>query len=326
MSVNSVGAEIMQMAGLPQQGASLPQVSMATPGMQPTGQELRHFLANEPAGYDWLVPGLLERQDRLILTGGEGDGKSTLLRQMGMQLSSGIHPFNGTAFIQPSRVLLFDLENTKRQVYRKVNELMPLIDERYSEERFIIVNQPEGLDFTQGDGQILETEISAAQPDVLIIGPLYKMVAGDPNEEGPARIVASWLDRMRVQHGCAVLTEAHTPHGKEIRPYGASLWKRWPEFGLHLSKDGRLQHWRGARDERDFPAALQRGGTWPWTQLTRDRDVLWARIQTYTSTHGKTSQRKLAEQLGVKPASVQRAIEEHKDAYAQLAMEIGDAA
>lgn len=326
MAGNSIGAEIMQMADLPQSGAPPFQPNGAAPSFQPTGQELRQFLANVPPGYDWLVPGLLERQDRLILTGGEGDGKSTLLRQIAMQLTSGIHPFNGTAFIQPSRVLLFDLENTKRQVHRKLNELMPLIDERYSEDRLVIVNQPEGLDFTQGDGQLLEAEVSAARPDVLIIGPLYKMVAGDPNEEGPARIVASWLDKMRVQYGCAVMTEAHTPHGKEIRPYGASLWKRWPEFGLHLSKDGLLQHWRGARDERDFPAALQRGGSWPWTPLTRDRDITWARIQTYTSTHGKTSQRKLAEALGVKPASVQRAIEEHKSAYEQMTMEIGDAA
>ncbi len=80
-----------------------------------------------------------------------------------------------------------------------------------------------------------------------------------------------------------VMIEAHSPHAsnggkRPIRPYGASLWLRWPEFGIYLSPEGQLQHWRGQRDERDWPAALKRGGLLPWTVVTRERDLLWARI------------------------------------------------
>ena len=40
---------------------------------------IEEFLAIEDADYDWIVPGLLERGDRLMLTGGEGLGKALAL-------------------------------------------------------------------------------------------------------------------------------------------------------------------------------------------------------------------------------------------------------
>ncbi len=54
--------------------------------------------------YDWLVPNLLERKDRLIVTGGEGSGKSYLLRQMAVMMASGMHPFDKNRQIDPLRV------------------------------------------------------------------------------------------------------------------------------------------------------------------------------------------------------------------------------
>ena len=36
----------------------------------------------QDVSYDWAIPGLLERGDRLILTGSEGGGKTTMLRQI----------------------------------------------------------------------------------------------------------------------------------------------------------------------------------------------------------------------------------------------------
>jgi ATPase subunit of ABC transporter with duplicated ATPase domains len=55
--------------------------------------DLDAFLAEPDPEYDWLIPGLLERGDRVIVTGQEGKGKSTLLRQIGVQVAAGIHPF-----------------------------------------------------------------------------------------------------------------------------------------------------------------------------------------------------------------------------------------
>jgi hypothetical protein len=292
-----------------------------------TAIELGEFLASTPPDPEWLVPGLIERQDRVIVTGGEGHGKSTLLRQIGVQLASGVHPFGGEDF-KPLRVLLFDLENSPRQIYPKLHGLFAAAGKRYGGGFFVAV-RGEGLDLGQGDGEVLVAEVEHARPDVLITGPSYKMVAGDPTEEGPARLVAAHLDRIRAQYGCAVILEAHSPHAsnggkRPTRPYGASLWLRWPEFGLHLGENGMISHWRGPRDERDWPAALQRGGTWPWTPVNRPRDLLWARIADYCrEAEDQLSFRDLATMTGTSLAAVQRAIGEHRPEWD--ALQKGDA-
>ena len=110
---------------------------------------------------------------------------------------------------------------------------------------------PQGLDLygQAADVAWLEARIKRATPDLVIVGPIYKLAIGDPISEEVARRVSAVLDRLRVQYGFALLIEAHVLHGqggnRPERPYGASLWLRWPEFGLYLSQTGTLSHWRG---------------------------------------------------------------------------------
>lgn len=237
---------------------------------------LDEFLALPEPEYDWIIPGLFERMDRLILTGEEGHGKSTLLRQIAVTSSAGLHPFS-LERIEPVCTLMVDLENSFRQVRREMAELRPFID---SGSGLSIEIRPGGIDLTNKDDEKwLEAKIAVAQPALLVIGPLYKLHDGEPNEERPAKRVATILDRLRAEYGPAIIMEAHTPHAAQgsvrpKRPYGASLWKRWPEFGLHIDKYGKLTHWRPGRDERDWPAGLERGGTWPW-QPSKSQDKFY---------------------------------------------------
>lgn len=284
------------------------------------------FLAHAEDPYDWLVPGLLERGDRLIVTGPEGGGKSTLLRQLAVQLAAGIHPFGGGDF-RAMRVLLLDVENSERQVRRAMR---PLVLAAKSDGIPLYVGtRPQGLDLLhRPDAERLLSVVEAVRPELIIGGPMYKLSGGDPTEEGTARVVAAYLDRLRAQYGLALILEAHSPYANggtrhPLRPYGASLWSRWPEFGIHLSKDGELTHWRGPRDEREWPALLERGGAWPWTAVTRERDILWARIKSLCAEAGdQLSQRDLGQLLSVSAATVNRVIAEHKDEWQSLGGEV----
>jgi hypothetical protein len=237
----------------------------------------------------WLVPELLERGDRCVLTGREGYGKSTLLRQIGLGAALGLNTLSTNTLDPvhtPATVLLVDLENTPRQLRREFRKALNAVAHDRVErltERFFVESRSEGLVLDdvrdrEGDRRWLEETIEGTRPELLIIGPIYKMIDGEPSEEVPNRNLVKWLDRLRVLYDLALLLEAHSPHDAN-RPYGWSGWKRWPEFGLHLHEDGRLDHWRGQRDERNWPARLTKGvpADWLWlpdsgTPFTEPRD------------------------------------------------------
>lgn len=305
-----------------------------TPSSEPlmSWHNLDEFCDKPDPEYDWIVPDLFEHGDRLILTGAEGKGKSTLLRQLGIQVSQGLHPFGGARF-DPVTVLLVDLENSDRQLRRKLRELRltvrKAVGDDFDPARLLICARPNGIDLLQPeDREWLYTGIQATRPDLLIIGPSYKMAGGDPTSEEVAGCVAKTLDRIRVDHAVAILVEAHMPYAssggkRPQRPYGASLWSRWPEFGLHLGDDGALSHWRSQRDERAWPTKLERGGDWPWTPANADQ-VIFARVIEVTRERGKkVSVRDLESAIGGSKSRIDRILRANKVEYDALLAELG---
>lgn len=259
-----------------------------------TTPTLREFLAAEDEPYDWVIPGLLERGDRLILTGSEGLGKSHLLRQIAVCTAAGVHPFDGRLFA-PQPVLVVDCENgpvaVRRQLRPLAAQARTAVQGAGADNTLWVETRPEGLDLTKpADEAWLVRTVSALQPAMLITGSLYRLHAKNPNDEEPARAVTRVLDRCRTAANCAVVLEAHSPHSsnslgpRPVRPVGSSLWLRWPEFGYGLrptkdyTKDNRLVDlvaWRGDREARGWPRRLQAGGRWPWTTATYDPHNSW---------------------------------------------------
>lgn len=255
--------------------------------------------------YDWLVPGLLERGDRLILTASEGGGKSTLLRQIAVTIAVGIHPFRTREHIDPCRVLVLDCENGAAASRRKFRPLLNSAERTKRPLRrgqFHIECRPEGLDLTRAaDRAWTMRRVEKLQPELLIIGPVYRLHAGNPNDEELARKVSVVIDEARATSSCAVLMEAHAPHHngfgqhRNLRPLGSSLWMRWPEFGFGLraveddksaaNQEGcrgrRVVPWRGMRDERDWPLFVKQGQDWPWISY---EPIDWDPINKFSAT------------------------------------------
>lgn len=244
---------------------------------------LDEFLNTTDPDEDWVIPGLLERGDRMILTGSEGLGKSVLQRQIAVATAAGVHPFTHAAIV-PQTVLYVDCENGATKLRRALRPLAD-IGKRYGSDptqRMFIETIPQGLDLTRSDDELwLVKRVAAIQPALLLTGPIYRLHAGNPNDEEPARKVAQVLDRCRVAANCAVVTEAHAGHGfgqekRPVRPTGSSLWLRWPEFGYGMravdnyDENARVVDmipWRGDREKRDWPKQLRMGGAWPWAEV-----------------------------------------------------------
>jgi hypothetical protein len=251
------------------------------------------YLAQDDGEMQWIIPGLVERGDRIMITAFEGHAKSTLLRQFAVAIAAGLDPFDGKP-IEPARVLYIDCENGDRQTRRALRWIMPAAKVYGSEvprQTFFPIIKPEGIDLgTEEDAQWLVERVTAHKPDVLIIGPVYRLLTEDANTDVTIRKIITALDRARVAANCAVILEAHAGHGsyggtRSTRPLGSSMWMRWVESGIgiapfdHTDEKAKtplkIEHWKPSRDRdlRTWPEVIRHGfrdpGTgdateWPW--------------------------------------------------------------
>jgi len=239
---------------------------------------LGDILATEDS-YDWVIPGLLEKRDRLLVTGGEGSGKSTLVRQLAILSAAGLHPFNFTP-TPPVNVLVIDAENSESQ-WRRASRGVTKQAKLYGshDPGDLRISCTPRMDLTRDSdlGQVHRL-LDDVMADIVVIGPLYRLVPRAITNDDEASTLLAALDTIR-DSGCALVIEAHAGHAlgqggeRDLRPRGSAALMGWPEFGLglRLPKPGtttyEITRWRGDRDRRDFPNGLVKGGDWPWTPV-----------------------------------------------------------
>lgn len=230
--------------------------------------------------YDWVIPGLLERGERVIVVAAEGVGKTMLARQLAICSGAGVHPFTYQP-MKPVTTLLVDLENPERIIRRTSRSIYgaaAAVSRTQNHQSHLLI-KPQGLDLLRLDDRaVLEEQLEIVQPDILIMGPLYKafLDPGGRTSEAVAIEVARYLDTIRDVYKCALWLEHHAPLGtsmtsRELRPFGSAVWSRWPEFGVSLQPDMTgmpyhydVRHFRGARDERQWPTRIKRGKRFPF--------------------------------------------------------------
>jgi len=208
-----------------------------------------------------------------------------MIRQLMICAAAGVNPLpfaqNGheNARIQPVRGLVLDAENSIPQWARGAKWITRQASE-------LGVDPTNNLTIQTGVRMNLTSRNAVDQvhrwvdefkPDMLAIGPIYKMVPHSLNDEDDMAELLASLDEFR-ERGLTLVIEGHAGHGtdrngeREFRPRGSSMMLGWPEFGLGikpLEDDPAmvdLVKWRGDREERPWPERLRRGipGELPW--------------------------------------------------------------
>jgi AAA domain/DnaB-like helicase N terminal domain len=240
-----------------------------------SGKHLGDIMA-EPDHFDWVIKNLLERGDRWMMTADEGGGKSMLTFQIAIFASAGIHPF-WLHEIPPVDVVVYDRENSENRWRRKARpifEAAQAIGKGKPADVYVENDIYGSFDITKDRDLGKIHHILDMNPcDLLILGPLYTLVPRAITTDDDAAPVIQALNSLR-ERGVCLIMEAHAGHsrGSDLHPIGSSAWLRWPEFGIGLRKDpevvGRMkfERWRGDREERSFPLAMNRGkiGSVPW--------------------------------------------------------------
>jgi hypothetical protein len=230
---------------------------------------------------DIIIPGLMHRDYRTLIVAPEGLGKSLLLRTIAMATAQGRHPFSHQK-IRPMRTQVIDLENPREAILQTAPNYARMLQERdpdiYDAERMRFTRWPGGINIRRlSDRAELEREIAFHRPDMVCIGPIYKMFQKESGEqyEDAAEGVMRVLDHLRMKYKFALILEHHAAKGKpgerrELGPMGSQRWMAWPEVGLSL------------RPRKDDPTVLDierfrgdrlSGVNWP-NRIIRDRNWL----------------------------------------------------
>lgn len=244
----------------------------------PCAMTLDDIIATADDVAPWVIPGLIRQDWRVMFVGAEGRGKSTISRQIAACAAQGVHPFRFTR-IPPVRALVIDAENPSAAIAETgswiVSQLRRDLGDTYDPQRLHILMR-RGLNIrSRRDRADIETELARWRPQLLVIGPLYQCFSrrdGESHEDATEPVLRI-LDDWRTRWQCALVIEHHAPQGsagmREMRPYGSSLFLRWPEIGIGLKPDGDhgdlwVGRWRGDRLENNWPDKLIRGQIWPW--------------------------------------------------------------
>ena len=192
----------------------------------------------------FIVPGMLAEGDRFLLTGFEGHGKSTLMRQMAICIAAGMHPWT-LQEMEPQKVLFADGENHPDQVLDSWQELVALAAFHGHEIQpgmlTVLEEWDSEIDLTSEDGRAWMIErVHAYHPRVFLLGPLYNMSNRDLKDDETVRKIKSAISEARAICGTAFIMEHHAPHKgpgdkeRSVRPYGSSTFLKFPEFGFGL--------------------------------------------------------------------------------------------
>lgn len=233
----------------------------------------------------WVVTGMIRRSWRMIFVADPGAGKSWLTTQMAVKVAQGLHPFTEERVrVEPRPTLVIDAENPYDAIQVRLRRLLSRahFDAKawYDPDRFHLMPAPGGIDLRSvADRRRVEATLRATRPDLVVMGPLYKLFRRRPNEdhEEAALDCQNVLDDLRTRYGFALVIEAHAPHG-ELRVRGSAAWGGWPEVGhgLRVSDAGdfTVEPFRGDRIAAAWPGAYRRGGNmaWPWIGVWDDND------------------------------------------------------
>ena len=279
----------------------------------------------------WLVENLWTSGSHGIIGGEPKTLKTTVALALGLSVASG-KPFLGKYRVDdPGPVLFVQEENPlwmMQDRLMKLSILYGLIDPAGMSETADAVDVPirllNNFGFSLGleeHRNMLEAEVEAFKPKLVVLDPLYLMMPADTDRASELQQFLRWLLRLRYEYNTAVIIVHHMGKAKVgknvpqgIRPgqrlLGSTTLHGWTDAALYLSyvpetRDG----WTSVMMEREFRSTEPKGpialalnfGDPGDTKMKAELNVwaLEAEIMSIVSREPGITTAKLGEMLGV---------------------------
>ena len=178
-----------------------------------------------------------------------------------------------------------DAENPEDALYESFSAILKAVTQVQAHSDDVVSRlwwRPQGINLrNRVDLAEFENVLRVRRPDFVCMGPLYSLYSNNPKEpwETGAIDVQKILKQLVVRYDFALMIEDHAPQSdssgnRNWRPYGSSMWLRWPDIGIGMKPIGEsgnafeLIRWRGDRVPTDWPKFIERGSVtgsaWPF--------------------------------------------------------------
>jgi RecA-family ATPase len=232
---------------------------MVKPSIAPkTGQEIRLALSHPAPIRCPVVDEFLYRKKVTLLTAAPGLGKSTIAQQVAFSVTAGIDVFGVLEVAKPVKVYYIAFETDWEEFVGAMHKALPII--KFNPDMLVFDDGLLGIDICtihEHPDPIID-RIKAHNPGLIIIDPLYLIVAGDLSDGKIASAAMKWFQRLAVFCNAAVLVLHHThreryaANGKKINEEDDSYGSRWIQANVviqyNVKQEGCGTHWSLKKD------------------------------------------------------------------------------
>jgi archaellum biogenesis ATPase FlaH len=161
---------------------------------------------------DWLIPGILQRQGIMVVTGKPSVGKTQLTVQSLIKMALG-KPMLGWDITIPRKTLFFSMEMGVAEIKLFLAEMDKLLDDEERallQENFKIIPIGQSIYFDDSaDKKKIAQVIEAIKPEVVGFDSLSKTTASSLTDEVAVKKVMDFADELRMHFDCSIIMVHH---------------------------------------------------------------------------------------------------------------------
>lgn len=167
------------------------------------------WLRTETEPQQPILTGVFDRADKVVIIGQSKTRKSFFSQQLAFCLASG-RDFLGFGALEPRKVLLIQSEIKQTRYHGRCARMAEKLGMTSAELAGLLVVNSRGVSNQQ---QLVEDMVIQHKPDVVVVDPFYKLIAGDESKSEDVKPILKFFDSLAERTGASIIYVHHDRKG-----------------------------------------------------------------------------------------------------------------